>query len=234
MNKFNLFLVVLLALFVSLPAGAQVKLGVIGGLNLANVSTDPDPAQGLDLKNRTAFGVGGVLDVRLTENVALCLEPMYLKKGTNLEGRTADVDPVFAALFGSINIDLKMNANYLEIPAFLKLAFGTSTTKPYLMAGPTLGFRLSAKQTGTISSVGFIEVEEKIDEDIKDNVKSTDFGLGFGAGVSFPAGNNAIFVEGRYALGLSDVNDDPEDLDTKIKTKGIQFMAGITFSIGSK
>jgi opacity protein-like surface antigen len=230
MNKFNLLLVVLLALFIALPAGAQHRIGVIGGLNLANFSTDPDPV-GFDFKNLTAFGVGGVLDFRLAENVALHLEPVYLQKGTKAEGRIDDPG------VGPFNIDLKEKVNYLEIPAFLKLAFGTSTTKPYLMAGPTLGFRLSAKQTGTISVGGF---EEKIDEDIKDTRKSIDFGLGFGAGVSFPAGNNSIFVEGRYALGLTDVNDepvDPEDPDapkTKIKTKGIQLMAGITFPLGGK
>jgi hypothetical protein len=50
--------------------------------------------------------------------------------------------------------------------------------------------------------------------------------------VSFPAGNNAIFVEGRYALGLINLNNDLEDHDTTIKSKGIQFMAGITFPLG--
>lgn len=61
-----------------------------------------------------------------------------------------------------------------------------------------------------------------------------DFGLGFGAGVSFPLGTNALFVEGRYALGLSNINDDPEDPDTQIKNKGIQVIAGITFPLGGQ
>lgn len=68
--------------------------------------------------------------------------------------------------------------------------------------------------------------------DIKDETKSIDFGLGFGAGVSFPAGNNSLFVEGRYALGSTNLNDDPEDSETSIKTRGIQVMAGVTFPLG--
>ena len=99
----------------------------------------------------------------------------------------------------------------------LKFAFGSGDTKPYVMAGPTFGYLLSAKQDET---------------DIKDDVKSIDFGLTFGGGVSLPMGNNTVFVEGRYTLGLSDINDDSGPDADKIKTKGIQIMAGITFSLG--
>jgi hypothetical protein len=55
------------------------------------------------------------------------------------------------------------------------------------------------------------------------------FGVGFGGGVSFPAGANAIFVQGRYTLGLADINNDPEGPETKIKTSSIQIMARIIF-----
>ena len=100
----------------------------------------------------------------------------------------------------------------------LKFAFGSGDTKPYVMAGPTVGWLLSAEVDG---------------EDIKDDVKSIDFGIAFGGGVSLPMGNNTVFVEGRYSLGLTDINDDPTD-DTKFKTKGIQIMAGITFPLGGE
>ena len=42
-------------------------------------------------------------------------------------------------------------------------------------------------------------------------------------------GNNTVFVEGRYSLGLADINDDSDPNADKVKTKGIQIMAGITF-----
>ncbi len=79
MKKMSVFLVVLLALCIVLPAKAQTNLGVIAGLNLANVSLDPEP-EGIDLTNRTAFGFGGVLEVGLNESVALRFEPMYLQR----------------------------------------------------------------------------------------------------------------------------------------------------------
>ena len=209
MKKMSVFFVLLLALCIVLPASAQVHLGVLGGLNLANLSVDPD--EGVDLSSRTAFGFGGVLDYGLGEYIALHLEPMYLQKGTEAKEEGVDVEVKLA---------------YLEVPLMLKYAFGTGDTKPYVMAGPTIGFNLSAKVK--VSAGGVSD-----EEDVKDETKSVDFGLGFGAGVSLPIGNNSIFVEARYALGLTDINDDSAD-PTDIKTKGIQIFAGITFPLGSK
>lgn len=207
MNKISFSHLALLALLFALPAGAQHRIGIVGGLNLANVNVDPNLEPGLDLKNLTAFGIGGVLDLRLTENFDLHLEPMYLQKGTQLEaaGQTG-----------------KFKASYVELPVLFRVALGSSTVRPYLIAGPTVGLLLSAKSSDGTS-----------EEDIKDQIKDIDFGLDFGAGVSFPAGNNSIFMEGRYALGLSNINDDSQD-PTDINNKGIRIMGGITFPLGSK
>ena len=204
MKKMSVLVGALLTLISVLPATAQVNLGVIGGLNLANLSVDPD--QGVDISNRTAIGIGGILSFGMGETLALQLEPMFLQKGAKLK---------FSEQGFTLETEFKIS--YIEVPAMLKFAFGSSDTKPYVMAGPTVGFLLSAKAE---------------DEDVKDDVKSIDFGLAFGGGVSLPMGNNTLFVEARYSLGLSDINDDPDDPDTSIKTKGIQIMAGITFPLG--
>jgi hypothetical protein len=122
------------------------------------------------------------------------------------------------------------------MPALFKLALGKGTTQPYLMVGPTIGLLLSsdlgAKAQGVSGSIS-----------IKDQTEFLDFGIALGAGVSFPAGSNTIFVEGRYALGLSDIYGDfstlagvegVEDANLDAKTKGIQIMGGITFPLGGK
>jgi opacity protein-like surface antigen len=215
MKKLDIFLIVPLVLFLVLPVGAQNRMGVVGGLNFANVSSD-DLEEGLSaeigadvsLANSLGFGFGGVLDIVLSENAALHLEPMYIQKGAKIEIEGFDED-------------VKFKAAYLEVPVMVKLAFGTSEAKPYVMAGPTIGYLLSAKLTNGD------------EEDMKDTTKDFDFGLGFGAGVSFPAGDNMVFVEGRYALGLTNVDDDPDD-PVDVKTKGIQIFAGITFPLGGQ
>ncbi len=226
MNKLNLFLVALLALFIALPASAQVKLGVIGGANLANLNGKDVDGTKFDFSGRTAFGVGGVLEVGLSENISLRFAPMYLQKG----GEFTDTDPDL----GTATFAFK--AGYLEAPALLKVALGTSSIRPYLMAGPTLGFNLSSNLEFSVPGIS-----AKLDA--KEITKSVDLGLAFGAGVSFPVGANSIFVEGRYALGLSDIAKDDtlkfmgEDLvsgDAEVKTRGLQIMAGVSFPLGGK
>jgi hypothetical protein len=217
MKKLSVVMMALSVLFMIMPATAQNRIGIIGGLNLANLSIK-GTGEDLNLSNLTAFGVGGVLDLALSQSVSLRFEPMYLQKGAQDEESSSGV-----------NVETKVKLDYLEVPALFKIAFGTGTTQPYLLAGPTMGFLLSAKTTLKASGQG-VNIDEE--EDIKEFLKSTDFGLNFGAGISFPAGNNAIFVEGRYGLGLTNINDDPDDPDTDVKTKGIQVMGGITFPLG--
>jgi len=114
--------------------------------------------------------------------------------------------------------------SYLEVPVMFKYSLSNDQFKPYIMAGPSFGYNLSAK----IEASGYGITDET---DIKDEIKNIDFNLGFGAGVSIPMGNNSIFVEARYALGLTNINDDPDDPDTDINTKGIQIIAGIIFPL---
>ena len=94
-----------------------------------------------------------------------------------------------------------------------------TNTQIYLFAGPTIGFLVS-----NASSDGF---------ELLDSAKSIDFGLEFGAGVSLPVGAKTIYFEGRYALGLANIHDDSDNFITDMKTRGIRFMAGLTFLIPS-
>lgn len=226
MIKLNFLLAALLALFIALPARAQVKLGVMGGANFANLDGKDVDGSTIDFSSRTVYGVGGVLDIRLSENISLYFTPMYLQKG----GELSDTDPDL----GEETFAYKLG--YLELPALLKIDFGKSSVRPYLLAGPTIGFNLSSKLNYSVPSIS-----QEIDA--KDITESSDLGLTFGAGASFPAGANVIFVEGRYALGLSDVAKEGtltfmgEDLvsgDADAKTRGFQLMAGISFPLGSK
>lgn len=212
MKKMSVLLVVFLALWMALPASAQINLGVMGGVNLANLSWDPEP-EGVEFPNRIGFGIGGVLDYNLNNSVAFHLEPMYLLKGGKAEAEAYDAKT-------------EVKLAYLEVPIMLKYVFVINNIKPYVMAGPTIGFNLSSKVKETWGGVSH-------EEDTKDHTKSIDFGLGFGAGVSVPVGNNFIFAEARYALGLTNINDEPEHSDSELKNKGIQIFAGISFPIGN-
>lgn len=214
MRKFNLIFVVAFGLLIFLPANAQQhQIGVVGGLNLAKLSSDDLEGIGFEFSNRTAFGLGGVLDLGLNKNISLRFEPMYLQKGSEFPDNE---EP---------DVELKLEASYFEVPVLIKYAFGRSDVRPYLMAGPSLGLLLKAD----------LVVPGQENEDIKDELQNIDLSVGVGAGISFPMGRTSFFVQGRYVLGLTNLNDsEGEGSDSEFNNRGIQFMAGITIPLGGQ
>jgi hypothetical protein len=215
MEKRCLLLMVLVVLAMTLSASAGPQLGIVGGLNIANADVEnADGDVDLDLDSRTGFGVGGVVDFRLTETAVLRLEPMYLQKGAK-ESQGIE--------------EAAWELAYLEIPAFLKFDLGSGTTKPYVLVGPTIGFLLS-------SEFKLTEGPLSVKLDMKDATKAFDFGIGFGGGISLPWGNKTVFAEGRYVLGLVNIVDEGGggemwEITGEAKNKGFQMMAGLTFPL---
>ena len=70
--------VIPLVLSLGTPALAQNPLGIIGGLNIANLKGKDVDGVKLDFSSRLAMGIGGVVEIGLSEKAALRLEPMYL------------------------------------------------------------------------------------------------------------------------------------------------------------
>jgi hypothetical protein len=227
MKRLTFLITALLVLFLSMPASAQHRIGVIGGLNIANVDAEFDDAT-MDVSNKTVFGLGGVVDFRLSENFSLYAQPMYQQKG----GVATQLDT---------NLDFPFKFAFLELPVFLKAEFG-NTVRPYLMAGPTIGYLLSADTEVEYSGLTF-------KGDLKEVTEKIDFGLGFGAGLRYPLSTVSIVVEGRYTLGLVnmqkggtiDLSAGPivEEIDwdkdaDAYKNRGIQIMAGVAFALGGR
>jgi opacity protein-like surface antigen len=195
----------LCALLAAAPAGAQTYVGVFGGPSFSRLSFG-DLAEEVDVSTRTGYGFGAVLGRELRDNLSLELQPLYVTKGAKLspdgggEGGTARL-------------------SYFEVPLVLKLSARSGGVRPYLLGGPVIGFRTSAKvESGGLS------------EDFEDQIKDTDFGLALGAGVQIPAGRGAVFVEGHYGLGLRDIEVvEPGDEPVDVKNRGFQVKVGFVF-----
>ena|SRR5205809_1604036 len=87
---------------------------------------------------------------------------------------------------------VKANLGYLNLPVLLQYMTGNGFR---LQTGPQLGFLLSAKyKTG------------EIENNIKDNYHSADFGWAFGASYQFPG--TGVGIDARYNLGITDANDE--------------------------
>lgn len=200
-----------------LVQGQDYKMGVLGGINIANMDAEEE-----DYKSVIGMGAGAVVDVPLNESLYLCFQPMYLQKGAKEEETEQEVTTTFQTTLA-----------YLEVPVYLKLFLGSSDTRPYLFAGPTVGYLFSSNLN--IDAPGLNQ-----DIDTKELSESIDYGLIIGAGIEFTIGQNFVFFDCRYNYGLADIfkggrlvilGVEQQLPDEEIKTKGIQVFVGISFPL---
>lgn len=197
-------LIAILILLATYPLHAQWNAGGIVNISNSTVRVDPNP-DSEDYSGRFGFGMGVVLDRPMTEQLELHASPMFLQKGTKID------DEGDAVTF---------KATYFELPLMFRYNFQSpGTTKPYAMAGPSVGYLLGAKFES-----GGSEVEAK------DQFKSADFGFGFGGGAKIPKDNLEFFIEARYVLGLANINDEESD-GTTVKNRGLAVQFGATVAI---
>lgn len=149
---------------------------------------------------KTGFHVGAVAEINFNEKFSIQPEVIYSAQGAK----------------GMLNnIEGKANLDYINIPILAKyyIVDGFSVE-----AGPQVGFLVKAEGKGTVNNVS-------VTTDVKDNFKSTDFGLGFGLAYDLPVG---MFVNARYNLGLSDIRNNTSSGDA-IKNNVIQVGIGYKF-----
>ncbi|WP_294822418.1 porin family protein [uncultured Flavobacterium sp.] len=154
--------------------------------------------------SRMGLHIGGVAEFKLSENFSIQPELLYSMMGSKVNTITEDLTVE--------EVDNKLD--YLTLPVLAKYYIMEGLS---LEAGPYVGFLMSAKQEDT---------------DIKDGIKSIDFGLNAGVAYDLPMG---VFFQARYVLGLSDINDAG---DTEIG--GVTYEApkvtnnGLQISVGYK
>jgi hypothetical protein len=148
--------------------------------------------------NSTRFGFNGgfFADINLSEKLVFQPELLYSTQGAKYKGEDG----------------YNANIDYLNVPLMLKYYV---TEKFNIEAGPQVGFLLSAKSKDSEGSYS-----------IKDETKSTDFGLNFGLGYDF---TKNIFVNGRYNLGLSNIIKNTEGEDYNAKNSVFSFAVGYKF-----
>ena len=109
-------------------AAADVRFGIKGGANIANVNGD-FAGQISDWKSTVGFCGGVFLELNLGRVLTIQPEVLYTMKG-------ADTGT------GKLTFD------YIEIPVLLKLRIPTGSLHPFVFAGPAFGFKLNAVLEG--------------------------------------------------------------------------------------
>lgn len=199
-------------LSMSHKATSQVDLGIIGGINSSSLQIEP--SGDFDVEGRTTFGVGLFLNLQANDFIGLQVTPMFLQKGAN-----AKID------FDFIDYT-EYKADYLEIPILARLNFDAGMLKPYLLAGPSLGFQLNST---------YIDGDGK-EVDITDETKNLDFSLVLGGGLEIELENISLFGQLTYNHGLSNIDNSDGILDftDEIYTRSIGIYAGLSIPLGDK
>ena len=152
-KKIIAFLCAMAFLAVAIPAQAQLRFGVKGGLNITSVHFDSDMFKS---DNVTGFHIGPMIEATMPLlGFGFDAAILYSQKGMESS---------------SSGVKTTMKTSYIDVPVNLKWKFGLPIVKAYLAAGPYASFRVGGDKIWNVLS-------DQLE------TKSFGAGLNFGAGV---------------------------------------------------
>lgn len=176
-SKWMAALLVAVCTFTVLPAQAQLKFGVKGGLNITSLSLSKDIAKS---DNRTGFFIGPMAEFTLPiVGLGVDAAVLYSQSRAQMDYKTNIAD----------------NLKSLEVPINLKWTFGLgSLASGFIAAGPQFGWNVG-------NSTFYEEVIQ-----LKNNFTTFNVGVGAKFLRHFQAGVNYNFSLGKVGQIIDDEN----------------------------
>jgi len=204
-KKFLIVSLVILFAAAVLPQSAAAGVGVKVGYAWSNLkfAGATDVPILTDIKNP----VGGVYFSMGLGLFSIQPEILYVRQGARME---------------ALPDWMEDRVDYIQVPVLLKIHVIPGPISPMVYAGPYGAYLVSAKGVSFVGGV----LEPAVD--IKDQIKSTDYGVVFGGGIDFRLPVIKLSVEVRYNLGLANVAKNP-DPGMSVKTKSLMVLVGIGF-----
>jgi len=193
--KTKLFLPLISALLFSQAIMAQFHIGIKGGANIIKID-------GRSFKDEFRYGyhLGGFMELGLGNGLSINPEVLFNQYSTT-------VDSNFNHIYQNVlnpSYQSHVKLNYLSIPIILNYKLIGPIS---LQAGPQFGILIDKNKTLLQNGASAF--------------KNGDFSLLAGAQVKF----GGIRVNGRYVIGLSNIND--IDNQDKWKYSGFQLSLGL-------
>jgi len=192
---------------ISSSATAQISVGTRQGITFSTLSEIGDIYGNDHISTSYTGGVFAVIPVKGAFSFAP--EVNYIRKGRGTEPGASNFD------------DASTHFNYLQVPMMARYKSALSNSDKYLIyfnAGPYAALLLKSKTKAAGSS-------EWIDDNYDSSEKDPDFGIVVGAGIMVPVSKVKLQFDLRYDMGLSKLNNQPQDY----KTKAVSLAAGIMF-----
>jgi opacity protein-like surface antigen len=218
----------ILLCFSSVWSQPSFRVGFQGGLAVSRLSYSKDLWQTVDQSTRRGVVVGAIGEIGLNARWSIRIEPRYIQKGNKI-GAFAVTGAGGPTVLGTIEVFEKLD--YLEIPLHVRATFPMEGITPFLFAGPSLGFLLTAKLDGTPAGFELTPSESGV-RDIKTDFKSTDVSVDVGLGVEYHLSVPvAMLLEGAYSHGLLNIWANSQPADLRVRNTTLQFSLGMMFEI---
>ena len=205
MKKVLMVSLVILTTAAIFPQDAAAEVGIKGGLNITTLAYSGSVAwwDNLGYTNGPIFGVFFSLDLG---PVTIQPEVFYSRRGSNLKINVID--------------HIVYRSEFLEVPVLVKWNVSSGPISPIVFAGPFGAYSFSYKEIKTIGG-------ETITTDIREGHSKSDYGLIFGGGLEYALKSVKLILEGRYTLGMRNIEYQSET--DSFKNRGFSILVGVGF-----
>ncbi len=196
-------------LFYSQTSQAQINIGIHAGLNPMNISGDvPSNSK---YKSSGGYLVGANIDFRIADEVLLSLQPGLSQFGVNIQY----LDKTTNLYEDSVKLDFQ----YTDLPVQLNIV--SKNKRFYFSSGFTISSLLSATATSDTET------------DISDDLNPVNFAVNFGLTYLIPIGKPFLFIEARYAQGVTNITNIETEGSyiPRVKSSGWLLRTGIQFPL---
>ncbi len=204
---------------------AQIKLGVMGGMNMSNQHSNVET---WNHSTSIDYSTALTAEVNLNQNFSLVLQPGLVGKGSSIEDDNQN-DLVY-----------EFDNRYVELPVLVRFSTGNKL-RPFVQAGPYAAVLVKSELGGHFG-------DRPLKGDLKRVTQSFDTGIYAGVGISYTYKRIAFSLEANYHYGFMntlqagtvDISDG-EDVTTGTingidvsKNKGLRVSFGISVPITGK
>ncbi len=216
-----------IAALASTAGFSQARIGaqVNGGLNSGYFETKE--AVSLSQKAQAGFGAGIISEVAISQRLSLRPSLNFAKRGIELTGKGANTEGP-----GNVEVSMKANLNYLELPVIVAYNVAVGNNKAYFGIGPSIGYGISGKTKMTYSVLAPNKPAETETEKVSSFKKTDDGGAGFkrlDAGATAIAGmqfSNGAFVNLSGVYGLTNNYEKEKDGGLKYQSRSVNLTVG--------
>jgi len=211
---------------------ADFRLGVHGGVSIPNLrGKDTDIfSRGFTSRKGPYFGL--TAEFGLAPRFSLAVDLNYTSQGGKRSGMqpiTMDLPeglPIPPGMILYADFDNETILDYVEVPVLARVTFGRKL-RGFLEAGPYVGYLVRAKALTAGASALYLDesgtapiivppatdplvVDLGAETNVRDSLERFNVGVAGGAGVRVPLGPGDLVIEGRFQLGLTTIQKNPE------------------------